>query len=265
MQALDEITAIEWWMDHLAGVLDEAQERELRDFLRGHPALSAELKVHEETWNQLSALEGLEPSPAMDTKFEAALQGYMAADTGRNRRSFRVPFWFQAHWQMALAFTMVGLAIGYLVVPRGDANEQISQLSEEVLEMKKVMMLTLIEQPKAQERIKAVSIASELEDADEKVIEVLAKTLATDDNINVRLAAIESLMKYWDRPEARQVLVSSITQQASPLVQVAIADAMLALREKEAINEFEKLIDDQELDESVKMKIENTIDQLRSI
>jgi len=166
---------------------------------------------------------------------------------------------------MGLAFTLVGLLIGYLVLPRPENNQQISQLSEEVMEMKKMMMLTLIGQPRAQERIKAVSLATEIGDADGRVIGVLAKTLQEDDNVNVRLAAVESLLKYWSYPQAREILVASISKQDSPLVQVAIADAMLAVREKEAIGEFQKLIDDQELDDVVKMKLETTINQLKSI
>ncbi len=265
MEVINEQIAIEWWMDYLTGDLTSDREEVLRKFLQDHPDVRAELNVREEIWQKLEQLETPEPSPAMDAKFEASLQGYLAASNQTRRSGITLPQWLQGSWQTGLAFMLVGLVIGALVIPRPQSTEQISDLSQEVMEMKKMMMLTLIEQPKAQERIKAVSMASEFSSADEKVIEVLSTTLQRDDNINVRLAAIESLLRYWKFPEARQALVMSIASQESPLVQVAIADAMLALREKEAIGEFQKLIEEQQLDDAVKTKIETTIDQLKSI
>jgi hypothetical protein len=203
----------------------------------------------------------------MDTRFEAMLHGYMAA----NERNAAINWWpvlqdwLMRSWRVGLTSLVFGLGIGWILLPSSSQKSEIAQLGTEVQEMKKLMMLTMIEQPKAQERIQAVNLVNELPDADKRIIEALAKTLNEDRNINVRLAALESLTRYWDDPVTREVLVSSISNQDSPLVQVSIADAMLALREKSSINEFNKLLAQPELDEGVKVKLASTVQKLMEI
>ncbi len=264
---LNDGIATEWWMDYLTGELDREKEGELFQYLHGHPQLQKELKISEEIWSDLGEVSVPGPSERMDAKFEAMLLGYVAANE-RNSAINWLPVlqdWVSRSWRVGLASLILGSALGWFVIPDTKEDRQLAELSTEVQEMKKMMMLTLIEQPKAQERIRAVSLAGDLPSADLRVIEVLAETLNRDENLNVRLAALESLMKYWDYSEARSVLVKSISLQDSPLIQAAIADAMLILREKSAIDEFEKLLAKPELNEVVKEKLQLTVEKLQQI
>lgn len=265
MEAINQNIAIEWYMDFLTGELSEEKSEKLKVYLEAHPELMEELNAEEILWNQLGNIETPAPSAAMDARFEAALSGYVAGSTKNSARSFQVPEWLSLNWKMGLAFSLIGLVMGYGLFRNPAQQSEISTLTNEVQDMKKMMMLTLIEQPGAQQRIKAVSMAQEFVEVDDKVIQVLGNTLQTDENVNVRLAAIDALLSYWGNANARQIMVESIAFQDSPIVQSAIADAMLALREKEAIGEFEKLMTDEEINEAVKSKIESTVDQLKSI
>ncbi|MDW3197384.1 MAG: HEAT repeat domain-containing protein [Cytophagales bacterium] len=265
MEAINHNIAIEWYMDFLAGELSEEKTGPLKGYLEANPDLKEELHADKTIWNQLGKIETPEPSMAMDARFESALAGYMAGSAKQSQRSFQLPGWLTANLRMGLAFSLIGLVIGFAVFRNPAQQSEIATLTNEVQGMKKMMMLTLIEQPGAQQRIKAVSMAQEFVEVDDKVIKVLGNTLQTDDNVNVRLAAIDALLSYWDNATARQIMVESIAFQSSPIVQSAIADAMLSLREKQAIGEFEKLMTDEEINEAVKSKIESTIDQLKSI
>ncbi len=265
MEAINQDIAIEWYMDFLTGELNEEKSEILKTYLETNPELKAELNADETLWNQLGKIETPEPSVAMDARFEAALSGYLAGSAKTSNKSFQIPEWLSLNWRMGLAFSLVGLVMGYGLFRNPAQQSEISSLTNEVQDMKKMMMLTLIEQPGAQQRIKAVSMAQEFVEVDDKVIQVLGNTLQSDDNVNVRLAAIDALLSYWDNAAARQIMVESIAFQSSPIVQSAIADAMLALREKEAIGAFEKLMSDEEINEAVKSKIESTVDQLKSI
>ncbi len=265
MEAINEDIAIEWYMDHLTGELDEDKSAKLKAFLETHPELRKELNADQTLWDQLGKIETPAPSAAMDARFEAALSGYLAGSTKKTRHTIQIPDWLVLHWRSGLAFSLLGLVLGFVLFRNPAQQSEISALTNEVQGMKKMMMLTLIEQPGAQQRIKAVSMAQDFVEVDDKVIHVLANTLQTDNNVNVRLAAIDALLSYWENATARQVLVESIAFQSSPIVQSAIADAMLSLREKQAIGEFEKLMTDEEINEAVKMKIVSTIDQLKSI
>ena len=81
---------------------------------------------------------------------------------------------------------LIGLGVGYIINSGNATNEQLTNLNAEVYEMKKMMMLTLLEQPRAIDRMKAVQISNEIREPDEKIVDALLKTLNNDPNVNVR-------------------------------------------------------------------------------
>jgi len=90
----------------------------------------------------------------------------------------------------------------------------------------------------------------------------LLQTLNHDPSVNVRLAAIEALYEHAAHPTARQGLVQSIGQQDSPLVQLALADIMVAMQEKNAVQPLRKLLAKENLNEAVKVRIKQSIQVL---
>lgn len=135
-------------------------------------------------------------------------------------------------------------------------------LTQEVQDMREMMMLTLLEQPRAQDRMRAVSMTQALPTADEKVIDALVQTLHTDNNVNVRLVAVEALAQYAEHPTARMGLIESIAKQDSPLVQIALAEVMLKLGDAQAVPAFEELLENPALDTTVQEVVQETISKL---
>ena len=129
--------------------------------------------------------------------------------------------------------------------------------------MKTMMMLTLIEQPKAQDRIQAVSMTSELDGNDDRVTNALVSTLNMDDNLNVRLSALESLSNFHKVPMVRRALVEAIAAQDNPLMQVAIADVLVKIQAKNSVDELEKLKESID-DDLVKEHLEESIKTLKN-
>ncbi|MEJ0032308.1 MAG: hypothetical protein WDO15_18945 [Bacteroidota bacterium] len=73
---------------------------------------------------------------------------------------------------------------------------EIAALTQEVSDLKETMMLSLLEKESATDRLKAVSLTSEMDHASVKVTDALFKTLNSDPSVNVRLAALEAIMPY---------------------------------------------------------------------
>jgi HEAT repeats len=86
--------------------------------------------------------------------------------------------------------------------------------------------------------------------------------LNNDENVNVRLTALETLSKMATDPKVREGLIQSINYQDSPLVQSALADLMLSIQEKKSVRSFQKLLKKPETNEAIKTKIKETIHQL---
>jgi hypothetical protein len=92
-----------------------------------------------------------------------------------------------------------------------------------------------------------------------KVTEALFKTMNRDDNVNVRLAALEALVPYAKQSTVREELVRSIGKQDSPLVQVALAELMATIQEKKSVKEQQKLLENKNTPKEVRSKINESI------
>lgn len=229
-----------------------------------------DIKAMENTYSSLGKLPSTEPSERMSDSFYAMLKAKKKEQSpGDNIRVLnRVKKFFtpprMQRFGLAVAFVLIGVMVGNLFTPFRDYQQQMDQLSQEISQMREVMMFSLLDAQSSSERLKAVNISTDIPSADNRVISALLKTLNSDPNVNVRLASIEALLHHADNPVARKGLVQSISQQESPQIQVALADAMLSLQETASVNELRRLLKQQELDESVKDKLQNTIAALKS-
>ncbi|MEM8969524.1 MAG: HEAT repeat domain-containing protein, partial [Bacteroidota bacterium] len=162
----------------------------------------------------------------------------------------------------AACLLVVGIALGFWLHPVQNYESQIGQLSTEVQQMREAMVLTLLEQPSAMQRLKAVSISTDLTSVDEKIHQALLRTLNEDPQVNVRIAALEALIPYSQNSLVRQGLVRSIAQQSDPLMQIALAQAMVELQEKQAVRALEDLLEKEDLNQDVKQTIEQSLEIL---
>ena len=164
-------------------------------------------------------------------------------------------------WAYSILLLATGIALGWWLKPT-PVDIEITNLSQEVREMKEVMMLSLLERESTSDRLKAVNLSQEIPEGSVEVIEALFKTLNGDENVNVRLAALDAVALYADDPEVRKRLVGSIGRQESPLMQMALAEWMVALQEKSSLGELRRILKDDDTPQEVKKKIEESIEVL---
>ncbi len=129
-------------------------------------------------------------------------------------------------------------------------------------DLKEMMMLSMLEKESATDRLRAVSLTSDMTTVSDKVTDALFKTLNNDNNVNVRLAALEAIKPYVKDSNVRKQLVMSIGQQDSPLVQVELAQLMVIIQEKKSVKELQKLMDSDRTPKEIKSKIKESIEVL---
>lgn len=156
---------------------------------------------------------------------------------------------------------LIGLSFGYLLIGKDDRSE-ISTLSAEVRQMKSMMMMSLLEKESPSARIKAVSLTHEMDVVDREIIEALFTTLNTDENTNVRMEALDALVRYSDQAFVRIGLIGSLEKQDRPLIQLALADIMVLLQDKKAKEALKNLLDKDELPEDVRDGIQQRLDKI---
>jgi hypothetical protein len=215
-----------------------------------------ELNVLEE---QVMKLETPVPSTDLDDNFYQMLRTVKA----KNKDFSWGSFFSWPELAPKLAFASVALVLGflggYLLFPSPSSNKEVAELKGEVLEMKEMVMLSLLKRESATERLKAVSLTSEMSSVSNKVTNALLQTLNNDENINVRLEALEALKPFVRDSRIRAELVRSIAKQESPLVQVALAELMVELQEKSSVKELQKILKSERTPQEVKRRIEESI------
>ncbi len=248
MNIQSDSMAKELWLDSLEGELSFEQEEALQQYLSERPELAEELKASSDLWEALD-MPVAPPSQRMDDQFYEMLSSH-----GQNQPGQVSRIWMMA---ASVSLLIIGFASGWwMSSPR---EHSVAQLTDQVAQLQEVMMLTLIEQPRAQDRLKAVNITYELSNADEAVISALVKTLRMDNNVNVRLAALEALSAKVSNPQVREALVDAIAYQENPMVQIAIAELMVRIEESSAKSQLEALINSPDINPYAKEKITQSI------
>lgn len=243
------------------GLADPAEIKQIEQLIESGEIQLTQLRELEHLDEQLQVIQGPVPSMALDHAFYSRLaEEKKKASLGRF--SFALPEWNVLFPRLALAASLilVGFAGGYFLQKSGGSD--VHELSQQVSDLKEMMMLSLLEKESATDRLKAVSLTSDMGKVSEKVTGALFKTLNEDENANVRLAALEVLAAYSRDSRVRMELIKSISIQDSPLVQVALAELMVSIQERKSVSELQKLLQNKNTPKEVKSKIEKSINVL---
>jgi DNA-binding TFAR19-related protein (PDSD5 family) len=262
-------------VDYLSSQLSASEQAALQAHLTECADCREELQAVQGVWQTLGKVRPPEPSEHIRPDFYAMLATFKeSVDTAPD-------YSLKGLWQRWLAFEFpqpflrlvyslclvgVGVIGGYWLHRQGGTSgadqQQMAVLATQVSEMRQAMMLALIENPSASERLRAVSYTKDLNGADARVVEALLSTLNQDPNVNVRLATLEALTPLGQDPAVRLGLIKALKNQDSPLVQTALADAMVQLQVHRSVKPLRELLKQDNLDQSVKNKIEQSIQTL---
>lgn len=257
-------------LDYLRGELSPEAKTAFEQHILNNPEAKQEFELLSQTWTGLE--KEVEPSEHMDHNFYAFLDTEVQKQPAPqpslweriniflDEASIRIT---AKQFALSLAMLLMGIFIGSQFTQTDTVPSQILSSSQEETEaIRSELVMLLIDQPSASKRLQAVNEANKLNAATELIIQALLKTLNNDPNANVRLASLESLANYTDIPAVREGLATSIVHQQAPLVQIALAELMVELQEKGAIESMKKLLERPEIDQTVKQKIEESILQI---
>ncbi len=243
----------------LAGELSAAESAELDRHLAACAPCAAEAAALASLWRELGELPEEAPSEGARRRFDALLAGEAARQAGRpvalggfrdaeRSEPVRRPVWRSA---LALAaMLIVGLGIGFLLSRQGGSD--VAALRREVGDLHEMVAMSLLEQRSVSERLRGVAYTREYTGEDEKLASALYRTMLSDPNVNVRLAALEALKPLAERPAEREKLVAAVSRQDSPLVQLSLIDLLIASDSAAAKRDLKALVDNPNLDPAVR-------------
>jgi hypothetical protein len=203
-----------------------------------------------EVMQAIDKVETLEPSGKLKVEFETALQREINSHNKSAKQIFFSPT--VARIAAGVILVMMTLGIGYWVNKNNEHEKQLTELKNQLEENRRMMLAMLGDQQSASHRMVGVSVAYELETADDQIIEVLVKTMNEDSNTNVRLAALDALSKFNTENNVRQALINSLATQKDPVVQIALIQLLVKLKEEGVVKQLEKLTKDASTMKAVK-------------
>lgn len=279
------------FIDYQDGTLPPDESAALRSHLAGCPICQREWSALQEMTRKLDAMPAVEePSPRLREQFYAMLETHQRdADTvnpfalakSRLDRFFSALLPAQPALQFAFALALLagGVFVGarYLrpaapaqeipttVVDNSAKHEkEIADLKAQMKEMGSLVAASLLQQKSTSDRMQTVLATLDLKSPDRKVLSDLVGALAFDPSVNVRLSAVEALAPHADDRLVRAGLVSALSRESAPLVQVAMIELLSSVREPDAAPVFDRISRDETADKNVRESARRALAVLRS-
>jgi hypothetical protein len=252
--------------EYLSGRLTPAEKEQFETQLETSAELRVEVEELRAVWEGLKLLPEEAPSAELRARFYQRL-----SDVNHGRRqSFRGEF---AWWKPGLSGLVRQAAIAILLfglgIYAGRANregrtqaEDIAEMRAQVQSLRSTVALSLLERQSATSRLEGVSWSSQVDRPDGQLLAALLRALNHDANVNVRLSSLDALEKFSGNREVRKALVDSIPLQESPLVQIALIDALVHARDNSAVMELKKLTSDGDLNMAVRQRARWGVEKL---
>jgi len=219
--------------DFLTGEIDKTTRKEIEEHVTACGSCRDELESLSAIWTKLGVLPEEQPSDSVRTRFYTALEKHKQTlekekegpslgkllDGWLERWAPKRPV-FQ--FSLALMLLIVGLTAGYFLRAGLQEGREIARLRQEVHQIRQIAEVSLLRQESLSERMRGIDVTSRVEQSAEGTLEALLRIVSSDTNINTRLSAIDALHLLPDYPLIQQDFVESLSEQTSPLVEIAL-------------------------------------------
>lgn len=237
-------------IDYIDGKLTEADKALVERELAQNTDANELYEQLREVMSAMEKSEKLEPGARLRVSFDNLLREEIA----KQKSSKTISLFQPTVYRMAagLVLVMAGIGIGYWVNKNQQREDELLALKKEIQTTKQMMLVMMDNQQSASQRIQGVNVALKNDKADDEVVRALSKMMNEDPNTNVRLAALDALSKFREEPLVRKELIQSLSMQKDPVVQIALIQLMVRMKEKGAAKDLERIIDDNETMKAVK-------------
>lgn len=236
-------------IDYIDNKLNSVDKEKIEQELMRNPEAYKLYEQLKEVMQVMDRAARLEPSNKLKTGFEAMLNGEVVSEK-KTKTIFFTPTMYRV--AAAIALLILGVSIAYWVNRYNAQQREIAELQQQMKATKDLMMMMLGNEQSASKRIQGVNVAYDIVKADNEIVNALVKTMNSDPNSNVRLAALEALGKFIDDPTVRKALIESLPKQQDPIVQISLIQLMVKMKEKSVLKELQRIVDDAETMKAVK-------------
>lgn len=243
-------------IDYIDGKLPESERLALEQQLGRDPEAFRLYEQLREVMKVMEQSATLEPSRGLRSRFDRMLAEEMKQQPG-GRQIFFSPVVYRA--AAAIALVAAGIAGGFWISNQQRQNEELIALRNEMESTKQLMQSMMQNQGSASQRLQGVTVAMQMTAADDDVVNALVRAMNEDPSSNVRLAALDALAHFSSESSVRKALITSLSTQTDPLVQIALIQLLVRMKEKGVIKDLERMVEDENNLKAVKDEAYNGI------
>lgn len=235
-------------IEYIDGALSTEENAEVELLLSKDSKAKQLYEELKEVMRVMQETDSLERDPEHKIVFENNLQ--LEKEAQHSKTILFRPVIYRA--AAAVALVMLGIVGGYWLNKSNQNEKELAALRKEMEATKKTMMAMLNNDQSASQRMQGVNVALTISSPDNDMVMALEKAMMSDPNTNVRLAALDALSKFMQVSSIRKKLIESLSKQDDPVVQIALIQLLVGMKEKGVVNDLEKIIKDENNIEAVK-------------
>ena len=238
---------------YLTGELSPEDNADFEARLALDSALRVETEELRNTWESLADIDDAHPSAGLRTRFYERLAS--ATERSRTKRSKLFGLWpVRPAWQVVFTVAVFAAGLCSGLLSRQSSVSQVAQLQGEVQHMRQLVALSMLNRQSPSARLEGVSWSSRVQEPDPEISAALVSALNEDPNVSVRLSAVDALSELRGDRNIRRKLIEAIPAQPSPLVQIALIDALVQVGAHEAGPELTAIANDSHYNSNVRQR-----------
>ncbi len=262
---------------HVAHELREPVRGQVAEHLSTCESCCAEAEELKTVWAEMASIPAEQPSPDARARFDLMMKAYQQGIDQASTPSLwhGINRWLGNWWPrqpvfqfgIGLALLVIGILAGYRFPAaqqpvNRESGAEIAELRGELAGMRQMVAVSLMQHDSASDRLRGVNWSYQLQQPGEEVLTTLLDTLMHDSNVNVRLATVDALRQFGNQEIVRKGVIEAMRKQQSPIVQVALIDLAVDLKDKGSVPALKELSQDQAVDMAVRERAQKGLSQL---
>jgi len=202
----------------------------------------------------LDEMEIPEPSISSQESFMRKLS-HLSANEPINSRKWQIRIYLKAAVFAAVFVT------GWFLSSISNRNDRVllQNVQKQLDSNNRLLVLTLLQQPSASDRLQATNVSFSLPNIDNQVINALVKALENDTDPNVKIKCAEVLAAYLKPDSLNKIFGSALEYQSEPLVQLVLINYLRSIGNAESKRIVNNFINSEKADEFVRSEMKHSL------
>ncbi|MDH5379842.1 MAG: zf-HC2 domain-containing protein [Cyclobacteriaceae bacterium] len=227
-------------LDYIDGSLSDFKSEEVKKHIKVCEECSLKLKQFQQINHELQNIETITAPLGMSQEFAK----YIAEEKSNSSRSIISPASKNTVWRVAASVLLfvIGSVFGMNIQNLNMDTSKVSELEKKLETVKQQIALITLQEHSASEKIKVIHSTSQNSVMKKELIFALLEVFQSDNNVNVRLAALDALRPYFYDSQVKTSLIQSLLEQEDPYVQIGLIQLLASMKSYESNQAIQEVL-----------------------